>query len=410
MDSSTIKLYNNTPTYFTPSPLTMKNTTLGLLWVITLLFYGVASAQSVPSIWANVTVSTISQPYLQSQCVEPGNAIVYATRQFYLWDTYTTRDMVPKWGYGYDTLILSSTKVLVYNSSLFNFTTPIKFRSNGVPNSYTGDEVVSSDGTFIVSNTAPAELVYNVHRAALYNGGNSSYNLNYLWRPDLTNYTATLTNKTFYSSAWRVVDWYECVAYVTHYCGDGVKDTQQSIAALPWGISDSIAAEACDGTDGVTPGYTCNSSCQLVALQQPTCSLTPISQTIVAGQTAVLNYGSHNAISISNLNNIPVGTIVPNVIGSFHVSPVVNTSYGFTVHWAPGTTPVTCSATVNVQPINQPTCTLTPSQTIMAGQNATLNFNTTFTNFITNLVNISGWIIHPDQGGFFVVTPTQTTT
>jgi len=88
--------------------------------------------------------STISQPYQQSQCVEPDGSIVYVQRHFYFGDTYTTRDIVPKWGNGYDTLLLNSSRVLVYNSSLFNFTSPITWRSNGIPNNAPVSSMVSA--------------------------------------------------------------------------------------------------------------------------------------------------------------------------------------------------------------------------------------------------------------------------
>lgn len=64
----------------------------------------------------------------------------------------------------------------------------------------------------------------------------------------MVNYTATLTNKTFHNQAGRVVSGNECVNYTVHYCGDGVVDTQQSIANMPGGITTSIANEQCDGT------------------------------------------------------------------------------------------------------------------------------------------------------------------
>lgn len=45
-----------------------------------------------------MSTATISQPYTQNQCKEPDGTIVYETRHFYLGDTYTTKDVVPKWG------------------------------------------------------------------------------------------------------------------------------------------------------------------------------------------------------------------------------------------------------------------------------------------------------------------------
>ena len=100
----------------------------------------------------------------------------------------------------------------------------------------------------MVNSTSPGQLVYNIHRAALQNAGSSSYAISYLGRTNLVNYTAQLTNKTFYNQAGRIVDGYECVNYTVHYCGDGVVDTQASIAALPGQFSTSIANEQCDGS------------------------------------------------------------------------------------------------------------------------------------------------------------------
>lgn len=179
-----------------------------------------------------MTMSVISQPYTQSQCVEPDGSIVYVVRHFYLGDTYTTSDLVPKRGNGYDTLILNTSNVKIYNASLFTFTAPITYKSNGIPNSATVDSMLLAEGTFKVSSTAPGQLIYSITRTALENAGSTSYSLSYIGRPDLANYTAQLTNKTFHNLAGWVVSGNECVNYTVHYCGDGVKDTKQSISSL----------------------------------------------------------------------------------------------------------------------------------------------------------------------------------
>jgi uncharacterized repeat protein (TIGR01451 family) len=123
-----------------------------------------------------------------------------------------------------------------------------------------------------------------------------------------------------------------------------------------------------------------------------------------------LNFNSTNTTSISNLVHIGAGIINPNQAGFFVVSPTTTTTYSFTVSDGFGTTPQTCTATITVQPNPEPACTLGPSQTIIAGQQATLNFNSTNTTSITNLINIGAGIINPNQAGFFVVSPTTTTT
>lgn len=222
-------------------------------------------AQSLVNIWWDVALNTISNPMPKEQCLEPGNIVVSKDKHFYFWDTYTTRELVPKRGNWYDTIILSKSNVLVYNQSLFGFTTPIKWKSNWIPNSATVSSTLAAEWTFKVSSKTKWQLVYNTYRSALSNQWNTSFNLSYLWRPDLKNYTANLTNKTFYDKAGRVVNWYECVNYFVHYCWDWKKDTQSSIASLEWWVSNSIANEECDWTDWTPAWYTCNAECKLVA-------------------------------------------------------------------------------------------------------------------------------------------------
>ena len=252
------------------------------------MWYGFVGAQSLPTIGSTMSTATISQPYTQNQCKEPDGTIVYETRHFYLGDTYTTKDVVPKWGWWYDTLLLQASKVLIYNPSLFNFTTPITYMSNGIPNNAAVSSMIAAKGTFIVNSTTPGQLVYNIYRTALENAGNTSYTISYLGYSNNVQYTTTLSHKTFHNQAWWVRNGYECVNYTVHYCGDGVKDTQQSIASLAGGIATSLANEQCDGTDGVSAGQACNSSCQLVT--PPSCTLTPATQTLALGMNGVVSW------------------------------------------------------------------------------------------------------------------------
>ncbi|MEI8092387.1 MAG: hypothetical protein WCG98_09825 [bacterium] len=139
--------------------------------------------------------------------------------------------------------------------------------------------------------------------------------------------------------------------------------------------------------------------------------MTPAQQSISCGGNAILHFNSTYTNSITNLVNISGGIIQSNHAGRFSVAPTQTTTYQFTVNGMAGSTPATCTAVVNVNPVAQPNCTLTPAnQTINVGQNAILSFNSTYTNSITNLVNISGGIIQPNHAGRFSVTPTQTTT
>ncbi len=205
---------------------------------------------------------------------------------------------------------------------------------------------------------------------------------------------------------------YECQNFYIAKCGDGVQDNPNKAGTastngklgilingtiLPW--TSTAPAEECDGSDGAPVGYICDSSCKLVQnILQPKCTLAPAQQTATCGQSALLNFNSSNVTSISNLVNISGGIILPNQAGRINVSPTQTTTYSFTVNGMAGSTPSICTATVNIIPAAQPNCTLTPAQqTITAGQNALLNFNSTFTTAISNLVGISGGIIMPNQ-------------
>lgn len=403
----------------------MKKNITWLLWLATLLFlgFGAVSAQSLPSIGSAMTSSTINQPYQQSQCVEPDGSIVYVNRQFYLWDTYTTTDVVPKWGNGYDTLLLSSSRVFVYNSALFNFTSPITWKSNGIPNNAPVNAAVTARGTFVVNSTAPAQLVYNIHRTALENAWSSSYSLTYLGRTNLVNYTAQLNNKTFHNQAWRVVDGYECVNYTVHYCWDGVKDTQQSIASLPWGFGSSIANEQCDGTDGVPNGSTCTNTCTLQTIvTPPTCVLSVSSSSVNIGTPLEVtwsvngNYTNNPQIrSIPNTlvmswlpYNIPGAngqrTITPQNVGTYTVTMTVSNSAGST----------TCTAPVVVtQPLSC-VLTLTPhitqvNQIVSVGWTVIGNFYWTYIYVTPNVVWARPHRVNANQyNGVTSMMPTQT--
>lgn len=130
--------------------------TLSLLIGTTLVSGAVVFAQSLPTLDTAANMVTISQPYQASQCIEPDGTQVYLTKHFYFGDTYTTRDFVPKRGSNYDTLLLNNGRVLVFNPSLFNWgSSPIKWKSNGVPDSLSVPYIVATSGTFQVASTSP---------------------------------------------------------------------------------------------------------------------------------------------------------------------------------------------------------------------------------------------------------------
>ena len=71
--------------------------------------------------------------------------------------------------------------------------------SNGIPNNAPVTSMIAAKGTFIVNSTAPGQLVYNIHRTALENAGNTSYTISYLGYSNNVQYTTTLSHKTFHN-------------------------------------------------------------------------------------------------------------------------------------------------------------------------------------------------------------------
>lgn len=410
----------------------MKKNLLWLLWTASLLFlwYGMTIAQSIPSIGSTMTSSVISQPYAQSQCVEPDGSTVYVNRHFYLWDTYTTTDIVPKWGNGYDTLLLNASKVFIYNPALFNFTSSIQYKSNGIPNNAPVNNIVAAQGTFVVNSTNPWQLIYNIHRTALENGWSSSYSLSYLGRPNLINYTAQLNNKTFHNQAWRVVNGYECVNYTVHYCGDGVVDTQQSIASLNtaawWSYTTSIANEQCDGTAWVPSGYTCTPTCTLqTTVVKPTCTLSVSPGTIQLWSSIQTswsisgNYTNTPQITYTpttwNITGLPYTittpngqrTIIPQHTGTYMLSMTVSNSAGSSVCTAPiivNPAPQQLSCSLTVTPNN-----ISPNQVVSVWWSVTGgNFFWTYI-YVTPTIGWAWphWVNANQYNGTTSVMPTQ---
>lgn len=314
----------------------------------------------------------------------------------------------------------------MYNTSLFNFTSTIHYTSNGIPNNAPVNDIVSAQGTFVVSSTNPGQLVYNIHRTALQNAWSTSYSIAYLGRTNLINYTAQLTNKTFHNQAWRIVDGYECVNYTVHYCGDGVVDTQQSIAAFPWAFTTSIANEQCDGTAWVPAGYTCTPTCTLqTVVVKPTCvlSVSPGAIQLWASTQAIWaisgNYTNTPQITYTpttwNITGLPYTvttangqrTITPQHTGSYLLSMTVSNSAWSSV----------CTAPVVVNPPpSQLQCTLTVSPNpVMVNQIVSVSWNVTGGNFFWTYIYVTptiGWAwphrVNANQyNGTSSVMPTQ---
>lgn len=138
--------------------------------------------------------------------------------------------------------------------------------------------------------------------------------------------------------------------------------------------------------------------------QAPVCTLTANPTSIQTGQSATLTWTSSGATSGSLGGSGTIG-----LSGSMSVSPSQTTTYTATFNGQGGT--VNCQATVTVTqapppPVNQPTCVINASPTVITqqGQNITLNWdaqNATIGS-ITNIGSVG-------PSGSQSVTPTQST-
>ena len=199
------------------------------------------------------------------------------------------------------------------------------------------------------------------------------------------------------------------ISNIVNIPGNIIPNISSTFTVAP--LQDTNYSFTVNGMAGSIP-MTCTSNITVNPAQQPDCTFGP-NQTIVAGQNVILNYASMNTTSITNQQNIPSWvTIQPQTAYHFNVIPTQTTTYSFTVNGSnPAcTTPKTCSTTVTVLPPPPPTCTLTPAQqTINFGESTTLYYGSNNAMSISNLVNISGGIIDPDEIFQFPVSPNQTT-
>lgn len=409
------------------------------LWSAVLCMPLITSAWLVNVGW--ISPQTMTGNFLWA-CQITARYAIYEWQSFKLNDSWVPNTTVSNWE------VLDTTRVGIWNPSrvlgdtlssntLGGLLSPFTYKSNGKP----GTQWFGINLTSIITHkqdafnyaikpspattrTSPlAQVVHYLSVRQILSIWGSSYLMTYMDN----NFTTAAVNVNPDRRNTPIND-VQCQNFYIAKCGDGVRDNPSKPwnattdgkngilingQILPWiSVLTPTPAEVCDGNDGTPSGYTCNSSCQLVqTIVQPNCTLTPAVQNISCGQSAVLNYSSTNTVSISNLVNISGGIIDPQEIAWFRVNPTQTTIYSFTVNGMPGSTPVTCSARINVAVPQQPNCTLTPaSQTITAGQSAVLNYSSTNTVSISNLINIPSGIIDPLEIAWFRVTPTQTTT
>ncbi len=229
-----------------------------LLWSMlsVLAMVSCTFAINQPTINSNITKETSNSFYSSSQCRDWHEYYVtshkYVGDNFFLEDTFRAND-------GYYYIFDTSTIVTVadpYNVFNFNGDNNFKWKSNWKPTESTVEEVIFvqkewSIKTWNILNWGyngwiTAQISFNLKRGAFYHPaiGGTTYYISWLpfWGTQQQN------------DHWRlkpyddtIYQWLECFNYVVHYCWDGARDTQATMAAL-WN-SNSVANEQCDYND-----------------------------------------------------------------------------------------------------------------------------------------------------------------
>ncbi|MCF7834854.1 DUF11 domain-containing protein [Candidatus Gracilibacteria bacterium] len=229
---------------------------------------------SMPTDTTTLNSSTINN-YRQTCLNQPGNND-NIQKAIYLNSTIN-----PNFYYGYRNTvatrvkaILNNTTMLIYNPGTFSNNGQFTFLSNlnpnlNSPNTYTvavtalQNTVQATANNVGRTNVAGMYVLFGKYKTYAAAGSNSSNTYGY--RPTYTQTNATILHKNL-SDPGLYTELYSCVRYYVAKCGDGVRDYPGvQINGL---IVEGNPNEQCDGSDGVTPGYSCNSSCQLVQNQQ----------------------------------------------------------------------------------------------------------------------------------------------
>ena len=407
-----------------------------LLWFILSILAMISCTFAInqPTIDSNITKETSNSFYPRSQCRDWHEYYItshkYVGDNFFLEDTFRAND-------GYYYIFDTSSIVTVadpYNVFNFNWDNNFRWKSNWKPVVNNLNEVIFvqkewSIKTWNILNWGyngwiTAQISFNLKRGAFYHqwAGGTRYDITRL------PYGGTQQQSDYWhlkpydnTMYWGL----ECFNYVVHYCGDGSRDTQATMAAL-WN-SNSVANEQCDYNDPThenrwTNGCTqtcqqdntpptpteycwdgilqsneqcdpgsgnfwngCNETCQLMT---PECTLTvnpnqwniPLNTTINGTKPSWATYLTLNFGDGSPVQNNPAFTLnhTYNSIWTFNLTLTVQNNYNGQVN---GTKPTaTCSANVVTTQPGSPVPYLLKQQKTWG-----------MVNFTTNQITVQTW-------------------
>ena len=244
-----------------------------LLWFIlsVLVMISCTFAINQPAIDSNITLETWNSFYSSYQCRDWHEYYItshnYVGDSFFLEDTFRAND-----GYYYIFDTSSTVEVIdPYNVFNFNGDNNFKWKSNWKPIESIVEEVIFvqkewSIKTWNILNWwyngwIAAQIAFRLKRWAFYHPwvGGTRYDIIRLPYWSTQQQTDYWHLKPYSSTMYW---WLECFNYIVHYCGDGVRDTQASMATL-WKTG-SVANEECDPNDPTQSNwwtYGCNINC-----------------------------------------------------------------------------------------------------------------------------------------------------
>lgn len=245
-----------------------------LIFLIVFIFWTLSvTLASQPTVGTNMTRQDLhsSTSFRSSGACIDNWSTVYETYHFYVWDTFSMFD-AHAWAQSHYAFIYDTASKVIVNDPyyVFHFNNNFKWKSNWKPVGVNAVKFVLyswyfKTGTLLTDlpNVAWWALVWQVVFNLQRKWYNNEQSWNWSWTIDYYPYPSWPQQTTWFSHyyIWNTMSWYECFNYIVHYCGDGVRDTQASMAALPNWKSNSVANEQCDSWPNNGQPWYCNTSC-----------------------------------------------------------------------------------------------------------------------------------------------------
>ncbi|MFZ2151142.1 MAG: hypothetical protein WAZ12_05195 [Candidatus Absconditicoccaceae bacterium] len=267
-----------------------------IILVSAFLYIFSANVSANVSIGSVVTQNTTTTAYT-TQCDTTYLYSLYEGQSFYLYHTHTPSNLSSTWEYfGPSNVVTYNYSNVIGNSingnSIGGKFTDFKYNSNG----RLGTSHFGNIGGGIQTTQAWKEDAYNravkpnpnpnranlvgqvvhiLNRKQVQSRGGSYFSMTtYNFNTNII-YTENADPDSYYS----VVEDKKCQNFYIAKCGDGVLDNinkaggantngkqgiQTNNGFVERVFPSTVTSEQCDGTEGVTPGYTCNALCQLV--------------------------------------------------------------------------------------------------------------------------------------------------